>query len=233
LSLLIAEISNHHNGSVAKACELIHKAKECGADIVKGQAFRSKDMLKYGSMNEGFYTNAEMNYKDYVTLIEYGKKIGIDVFFTVVSPCFSALYSKQKYQKIHAQSFKKKPVSSISNNSNIIISTRSYKKGMTRLYRCKWMYATDYMKPICIQTFNDFFDLCNWEINFGISHHGHVDDLIKFVGKNRGLPIIEKHFFLGDNIYDSDGNIYRDCVHSANPREFKELARIYKRKPLV
>jgi sialic acid synthase SpsE len=216
---------------MAKACELIHAAKESGADLVKGQAFRAKEMLIYGSMNEKFYTDCELEYKDYVALIEYGKKIGIDVFFTVVSPGFSSLYQKQKYQKIHAQSFAKKSISSIHNNSNVIISTNTYRPGMTKLHRCRWMYATEYLKPIDDKAYDKLSLDCNFEINFGISHHGETDDLIDFINKSKGyIPIIEKHFFLGDHIHDSDGQVYRDCLHSATPKQFEKLARSYKEK---
>jgi sialic acid synthase SpsE len=46
--MLVAEISNVHFGSVLKARELIMTAYECGADLVKGQAFKAEDVAPLG-----------------------------------------------------------------------------------------------------------------------------------------------------------------------------------------
>lgn len=43
--LVIAEIGSCHDGSLMRACALVHAAKECGADIVKAQYWSSADRL--------------------------------------------------------------------------------------------------------------------------------------------------------------------------------------------
>ena len=228
--ILIAEISNQHKGSLSKAKTLIYEAKRCGADIVKGQAFRTPDMLKCGSMSKGFYEQCELSLQDYISLIEFGKRNEIDVFFTVISAGFSCLYSVQKYKKHHAMSIaKRSSLSNIENNSRIFASTYDYKYGMEKNPRINWMYATEYLKTIDKKKYEEILLKCNNSIDLGISHHAETYDLINFLKKtDYNIPVIEKHFYLGDDIYDEYGMVYRDCLHAANTDQFKDLAKTYK-----
>ena len=97
--MLIAEIGNNHFGSMEKAKELIRVAKECGADVVKGQAFLAKD-LTTGSMHHEFYEMCSMNLDQNIELFSYAYTIGIDMFFSVFSDGFEELERLQKYKKI-------------------------------------------------------------------------------------------------------------------------------------
>jgi sialic acid synthase SpsE len=42
---IIAEIGQNHNGDIALAVEMIHKVKECGADVAKFQLYDAKALF--------------------------------------------------------------------------------------------------------------------------------------------------------------------------------------------
>ena len=44
-ALIIAEAGVNHNGETNKALELVDVAAECGADIIKFQTFKAKDLI--------------------------------------------------------------------------------------------------------------------------------------------------------------------------------------------
>ena len=44
-ALIIAEAGVNHNGEINKALELVDVAAECGADIIKFQTFKAKDLI--------------------------------------------------------------------------------------------------------------------------------------------------------------------------------------------
>ena len=42
---IMAEVGINHNGEIEKALEMIHLAKECGADAVKFQTFKAEEFI--------------------------------------------------------------------------------------------------------------------------------------------------------------------------------------------
>lgn len=92
---VIAEISANHNHDIQEAIDLIHIAKECGADAVKIQTYTpdtmtidcDKDHFKIGkgTIWEGknlyqLYGEAYMSWEWTPRLIEEAKKVGITLF---------------------------------------------------------------------------------------------------------------------------------------------------------
>lgn len=216
---------------MSKAKELILAAKESGADAVKGQAFKAVDMLLNGVMDYTFYHKCQLNYEQHLELIQFGKKHRISVFFTLISAGFAGMLYHQKYRKIHAKSFHRRSSIADFNYSNHIISVNHYRNGLENLTKAKIMYATEYLKPIDIIRYADIHLRCNQMIDLGISHHYEIDDLISFLQRTTyKIPCVEKHFFLGDVIRDKNGQVYRDCLHSANPDQFKKLSKVYKER---
>src|SRR5690348_14503529 len=228
MTLLIAEISNHHFGEIEKAKELIRVAKECGADLVKGQAFLAPDMAKSGSMPIEFYEHCQLEYGVYKDLIHYGFDIGIKVFFTIISSKFNYLYQFQPYKKIHAQRFLKIKAFDLKKHdeATCFISIPKIRHGLYVFRKAKLMYATPYLSDANEQVYDE---IKNYYTNLqcpkmGISHHGKAIDSLLSLHQMHDLPYVEKHFFLGDEI-SWNGEIYRDCLHSFNPKEFLELAK--------
>jgi len=93
---IIAEMSANHCGNFDKAIEIIHAAKECGADAVKLQTYRA-DTITLDCDNDDFrlpsgnaweshntlfslYEKAYTPWEWHEALIAEGTKIGIDVF---------------------------------------------------------------------------------------------------------------------------------------------------------
>lgn len=93
---LIAEMSANHAGSIARAKEIIHAAKEAGADCVKVQTY-TPDTITIDCQNEyfhiekgtwegenlyGLYQKAYMPWEWQEELLCEAKKVGIDFFST-------------------------------------------------------------------------------------------------------------------------------------------------------
>jgi pseudaminic acid synthase len=94
---VIAEISANHNGSLDAALELVHSAKECGADAVKIQTYTA-DTLTLDCDNEFFqigggtlwdgmtlhklYKRAHTPWEWHESIFGEAKRIGIDCFST-------------------------------------------------------------------------------------------------------------------------------------------------------
>ena len=221
---LIAEISNHHMGSVDKAKELILAAKNSGANAVKGQAFMAEDMLNWGTMPLSFYEKCALKYSEYEELILYGDKIGIPVFFTILSQKLTNLTRYQKFKKLHAGR------SAIClrdkfwhyDKPNCFISMREPREDVTIIRKAKIFYATDYLMDADTKEYEALRKFYDRDI--GISHHGKKCDNLYHLHASYFLPHVEKHFFLGEQI-TWEGQTYRDCLHSYNPKQFEELAK--------
>lgn len=109
---IIAEIGANHNGSIELAKNLIHKAKEAGADCVKFQVkmdpfelsthehslnlndgkVELENVDKWDSKEEGLsdifdqMKKYHLSKDEYKVLFDYAKKIGIDVTASVFTP---------------------------------------------------------------------------------------------------------------------------------------------------
>jgi len=225
MTFLIAEISNHHLGSLDLAKKLILEAKNCGANAVKSQAFLAEDMLKWGSMPLSFYKKCELKYHEYKELIEYGEEIGIPVFFTILSLNYRNLGARQKYKKLHAGGAAtcRKDKFWHYDKENIFISMKEPRTDVKEIRKAKILYATDYMKDVDFEGYEHLRKFYDRDI--GVSHHGaSIENLVE-LNKVYKLPVVEKHFFFGQKI-DWEGNMYRDCLHSVTPYGFSQLARI-------
>ena len=226
MTFLIAEISNHHLGSIDKAKQLILAAKNSGADAVKGQAFSRFD-INFGTMPKEFYESCAMNYYQYRELIEFGEASGIPVFFTVLSVKLNALLNRQKFKKIHASlsSSAKKERFYYWDRENVFLSMKEPRADVKSIINAKILYATEYMEDVDLEGYEALQKFYGRDI--GVSHHGKRWDMLKELKRLYKIPWIEKHFYLGDEI-DFQGHIYRDCLHSMTPKEFEVLAKEFK-----
>ena len=96
--LIIAEAGVNHNGSIDIAKQLVDKAVEAGADVIKFQTFKAEKLVsksakqaEYQKKNIGSVTDdsqynmlkkLELSEQDYQTLIDYCQKKGIKFFST-------------------------------------------------------------------------------------------------------------------------------------------------------
>lgn len=227
MTLLIAEISNHHLGCIEQAKKLILTAKNCGADIVKGQAFVAEDMRKWGTMPLSFYDRCAFRYSQYKDLILYGDEIGIPVFFTILSNKLSLLGSFQKYKKLHAggSATCRKDKFWHYDKENIFISMKEPRVDVKEIRKAKILYATEYMQDADLEGYEALKKFYDREI--GVSHHGTTIEGLLEIHKTYRLPVVEKHFYFGKKI-EWEGQVYRDCLHSMSPYVFEEFARSLK-----
>jgi len=223
--MLIAEISNQHEGNLIKAKALIRMAYNSGADIVKAQAFKAED-FKTGTMPKSFYQKCEFNLEEYIELVDFARGLGIDMFYSVLSESLFPLNNYCKYQKITAfqsdgYSFDK--IRSMDKEEYIISFRNQFFKSSV-LKKSKCLIANDYLEdwnPEYIK------EALRYNPNFGISDHSYgVDSLLNLL-RHFNFPVIEKHFYLGDQII-KDFTVYRDCIHAASPAEFMRLAKAIK-----
>lgn len=225
MTFLIAEISNHHLGSVDKAKELILAAKNSGADAVKSQAFVAADMLKWGTMPLSFYEKCAMSLDEYRELIAFGRDNGIPVFFTVLSPGLLALSSFQQYQKLHAGGWKAASLATIyrMDRENTFISMNAPREDVPEIHAAKILYATPYQKDVCVAEYEALQKFYDGKA-IGVSHHGEECGFLLLMHQIYYLPYVEKHFYMGKQI--SEGSmVYRDCNHSYDPVRFEKLAK--------
>ena len=76
--MIIAEIGQNFLGLMDLATDLIRLAKDNGADLVKLQLYDHKKL--YGDKD---IPNVELSFEQAKGLFEYGREIGIEVFFSV------------------------------------------------------------------------------------------------------------------------------------------------------
>ena len=93
---IIAEIGVNHNGSLTLAKKMMLASKKCGANSVKFQTYSTDDIIvsntkkanyqiKNTKNNESQYDmlkKYELDNKNYLSLINYAKKINIEFFST-------------------------------------------------------------------------------------------------------------------------------------------------------
>ena len=96
MTLVIAEAGVNHNGDINIAKELIYEAKDCGADIIKFQTFKTElgiskktPIVPYQSRNNKTFKTQyelikelELSYDQFILLKEYSDKIGIEFLST-------------------------------------------------------------------------------------------------------------------------------------------------------
>lgn len=224
--MLIAEISNQHEGNLAKAKSLIHIAFECGADIVKSQAFKPMD-FKTGTMSRDFYSQCQFCLDEYKELVDYARSLGTDMFYTVLSEDLKELESYCYQKKISAFQSDKLSIDELRNidNERLIISFNSQFFKASVLKKAKCLYAINYLSDWDNKAFDKTLV---YNKNMGISDHSYGIDQVLNMIKEFDIPIIEKHFYLGDQVIH-DKKLYRDCIHAANPIEFTKLAKAFKK----
>lgn len=87
---IIAEAGVNHNGSFELACKLVDAAKTAGADCIKFQTFKSKNLVSHNAQKADYQKNTtgegsqvdmlkklELSYDEFLLLKDYCDKVGI------------------------------------------------------------------------------------------------------------------------------------------------------------
>lgn len=220
---LIAEFGNCHFGSMAHAKELILAALESGATLAKGQAFLARDIK--GSMPSEFYEMCQLSMRQYIELIEYGREIGIPVFFSIFSKELRGLEEHMDYYKVSGSQTKNKTYEfreyDISKSFVSVPKDAEY----PFLKRAQPMYVCEYMaEDPELQNIRRLADFYKRPV--GYSDHTIGIDACRRAIDTYDVPVIEKHFTIQKDYVFSKA-IFRDCVHGSTPAEFAKLANYY------
>ena len=206
--MIIAEIGQNHCGDMELAKTLVSLAKQNGADLAKFQLYDHSELYK----DHPEIPNVELTFEQAKMLFDYGKKINMEVFFSVfdverVKWCekigvekYKLAYSQKKNTKLrNAIEATGKPIVASTNDCNDVLFFS------VCLY-CVPKYPaliTEY-----ILSDGTYFD--------GVSDHTVGLDLAKIVLARDPDVIIEKHFAL-------DHYTGVDAPWSMTPDELKEL----------
>jgi sialic acid synthase SpsE len=227
---LIAEIGNMHLGNMSAATKLIKTAKECGADYVKMQAIEPGEVIRYGygSMDWKFYAQCSFTITQYRELAIYGVSIDMPVFFSIFGEAYIPLSYNSLYKISGAQFnlYSNNYLNKINNSSTIIsiphVADSVLDAKESSINNMTILFVSDHLEkrpPLeNIQRYSQRFNRLA-----GYSDHSDGIDNCKKAFDRYGCVIIEKHFYLGDNI-EYENSLYRDCAHSANPEQFSKLA---------
>jgi len=224
MTILIAELGNNSFGDFNRAKELVRVAIECGADLVKGQAFKAKDIS--GSMPPGFYKQCEFTQEQLIELVELARSLGKDMFYSIFSSGFEDLRAMQNYHKISASqsiglSQEKCDIFGY-DQDNYFISSRYPLAVMFE--KSTILFVTKYLEQEVDLSNIEIFK--TWFKKVGYSDHtiGNRNCIEAF---HMGCSVIEKHFTLKKEMSWA-GYKFRDTIHGDNPIEFEKLATIIK-----
>jgi N,N'-diacetyllegionaminate synthase len=252
---IIAEIGVNHNNNISLAKKLVDKAKSAGADAVKFQTFKAKNLVlpgtrkvKYQLRNkldkEDHYQmikKLELSYSDHKVIYNYCKKKKID-FLSTPYDVESAKFLKKLGVKIfktasadlidynlHYYLAKiKKPVIISTGMSSIkdIKKTLNLYKKLKNLNISLLHCVSNYPCSYKSINLNAIHSLKKLKFVVGYSDHSN-DNLASCLAVGAGSKIIEKHFTLNKNLKGPDHKA------SCDPKELKSLVNKIRKAELI
>lgn len=243
---IIAEMSANHAGSFERAVEIIHAAKEAGADCIKIQTYTADTITldchnEYFTLNGGTWNGENLHdlYEKAYTpwewqgkLKEEADKIGIDFFSTPFDPTAveflesigSDFYKIASFEVVDIPLIKKVALT----GKPIIMSV-----GMATLEEIERAVNTVYETGNnqlallkCCSVYPAVSDNMNlrtmldmkerFNVAVGLSDHS-MGHVAALTAVAMGANIIEKHFCLGRDIENPDSSF------SMEPAEFKRM----------
>jgi sialic acid synthase SpsE len=225
---VIAEIGNCHGGSVEKAKEMIRVARECGAVAAKFQAIDPREVT--GSMPLSFYEHVSLTFEEYAELRIYGEELHFPVFFSIFGEKYDYLLRMFPTMplKVSGGQFRTWAPEDLArvNNSRTfcsipelplagLVTKTPHVSNMRLFYVGEYLPQKPNLEPIAV--YLDWF-----RKHIAYSDHNIGVDVCKMAIAQYGCNLIEKHFFLGEEI-KWDGQVFRDCIHSANPKQLEDL----------
>ena len=201
--------------------DMIASANRCGADLIKGQAFRWED-IRGGSMPPEFYKQCQFSVEQYIELIDYARDLGNDMFYSIFSSGMEAIAAKQRWRKVAGSQTRQGHLTMADDSCNLIVSV-PLTAAIPKFKKAAVLHVSEY----CTSTPH------LWHIQTLTDHLGHpagysdhtigVETAIR-AHHDFGANVIEKHFCLEKNISFA-GIVFRDSIHGATPHEFNTLAR--------
>ena len=217
---IIAEIGQNHNGDLELACELIKKAKICGADVAKFQLYDAKKLFpKEGNEWYEYNCKTELSFEDVEKLDRVCKEEEIEfmasVFDTKRISWLEDLNVKR--YKIASRSIHEEHLINavLETGKPVLISLGMWKQDSFPLYsgNISYLYCiSKYPTPL-----NELdFSKIDFRSYAGFSDHteGVVAPITALA---RGAKIIEKHFTIDKTMHGPDHS------GSMTPEELTEI----------
>jgi len=98
-SFIVAEIASNWEGSFSKAIKLIQESKDAGADAVKFQMWRAKDLYTENHPNWNFIKKSEITFDKARKLKKIADDIGIEFFCSAFYPEAIDMLEKLKVKR--------------------------------------------------------------------------------------------------------------------------------------
>lgn len=217
---LVAELSCNHNGSIAKAYDLIDAAQEAGADAVKLQTYTPQELTTDPELTR-LYERAQTPRAWHADLFAYASKTGITLFsspFSVDGVEFLKQFDPPAYKIASAEIYERDLVNAaIDTGKPVIVST-----GMAYPQDLWWFVGKNVVLLHCVAQYPARIEDANLSAikqlaGFalaGLSDHtpGYETAI---AATALGAVMIEKHFKLDDDCIDA--------AYSLNPKEFKAM----------
>ena len=217
---IIAEIGQNHNGDLELACELIKKAKICGADVAKFQLYDAKNLFpKEGNEWYEYNCKTELSFEDVEMLDRVCKEEGIEFMasvFDIKRISWLEDLNVKRY-KIASRSIHEENLINavIETGKPVLISLGMWKQESFPSYsgNISYLYCiSKYPTPL-----NELdFSKIDFSSYAGFSDHteGVVAPITALA---RGAKIIEKHFTIDKTMHGPDHS------GSMTPEELTEI----------
>lgn len=206
---IICEIGQNHCGNMDMAKLLIGQAFLSGADMVKFQLYDSKAL--YGEKQK-----SELSKEQAIMLFEYGKRIGVEVFFSVFDKIRIAWCEEMgvSHYKISC---------AMADNRFLVNDVFKTRVPMMISSQKPRLWGGEVSLLYCVPKYPaSLDDLMFSNVDFTKDFQGYSDHTIGLdackIAMARGAIIIEKHFA-------ANHSIGVDAKWSMTPSELKELRR--------
>jgi N,N'-diacetyllegionaminate synthase len=216
---VIAEGGLNHNGDINIAKKLINAAKECGANAIKFQTYKTENFVRETNQYFDVFKNAELSFKEFKELKNYSESIGLTFFSTPFDmesaeflnelgiPCFKIASSDltnlpliTKIAKMQKPMIISSGLSTINEINDAVNCCLFEGNNQIAILHCVANYPTqpNEVNMNVINTLKKTFDF-----PIGYSDNGE-SSLVDIVAVSMGANIIEKHFTLDKKMLGPD-----------------------------
>jgi len=216
---VIAEGGLNHNGDINIAKKLINAAKECGANAIKFQTYKTENFVRETNQYFDVFKNAELTFKEFKELKNYSESIGLTFFSTPFDmesaeflnelgiPCFKIASSDltnlpliTKIAKMQKPMIISSGLSTINEINDAVNCCLFEGNNQIAILHCVANYPTqpNEVNMNVINTLKKTFDF-----PIGYSDNGE-SSLVDIVAVSMGANIIEKHFTLDKKMLGPD-----------------------------
>lgn len=239
-TLIIAEIGNNHNGSIARAYELIDAAKASGAHIAKFQLRNMENLYRLNGVEDlgveytkDILNKYNLSYNQHKKLADYCASVGLEYMCTPFDQ--KAVDQLMEFPvsrfKVASADFDNIPLLEklVETKLPLILSTGMSTTAEIKVV-CKFLAKrnVDFTLLHCNSTYPAPFE--DIELNF-LSSLKLMHDKIGYSGHERGLAVSVAAVALGASVIERHITLDRDLEgpdHNASllPDEFKSLVKM-------